>query len=161
MQGAAAHTACYPPRQMPKYLLERWAQVTQAQIPLATIRRYPNDRFFLVVPRDPPPPPPAPGAPPLATEDTHDVFELDVVAREPQNAYVVAQRPKPGADVRSRARDTALHGRVGVEMNARPRLSADYEARVRARLVVRAQPRTRPRAPSSAWTRTPSAARAS
>jgi transcription initiation factor TFIIF subunit beta len=123
--------------QIPKYMMERWSQIKEASQPLGKIRHYADPtqrthgRFFLVVPRDPPVV--APPGVTLPEEETCDCFELDFVSHDVPNQYVVAQRPKPNVDPRTRARDTALHGKVVYEMNARPFFNDTYQARVRAR----------------------------
>ncbi|EIN08219.1 hypothetical protein PUNSTDRAFT_143873 [Punctularia strigosozonata HHB-11173 SS5] len=77
---------------IPKFLLERWSRVDQANIHLATIRVYPEEvnpvtkkkpRIFLMLPPEDP-----------ENADHPDSYELDMVNDMVENQYVIAEKPK-------------------------------------------------------------------
>lgn len=108
---------------VPKYLMERWSNVREEGVHLATIRVYKvahgeRPRITLHLPPD------------RSTGAPGDEYELEMVNAAVENQIVVAEREKePG----SRARTTILTGRVKHECNLKPIFNESYRERMRAR----------------------------
>ena len=107
------------PPQIPRFLMERWANVSREDVHLATIRVFKaSSRIKLYLPENP------------ANPDEPREYELEMVQESVDNQLVVAEKEKePG----SRARTTILAGKVKHECNLRPVFTEKYRKRVRDR----------------------------
>lgn len=105
--------------QIPRFLMERWANVNREDVHLATIRVFKaSSRIKLYLPENP------------ANPEEPREYELDMVQESVDNQLVVAEKEKePG----SRARTTILAGKVKHECNLRPVFTEKYRKRIRER----------------------------
>ncbi|GBE88062.1 Transcription initiation factor IIF subunit beta [Sparassis crispa] len=119
---------------IPKFLLERWSNIDEEGIELATIRVYneaksssgKKPRIVLLLP-------------PTEENPGGDEYELDMVNDAVENQIVVAEREKePGSA--SRARTTMLTGIVQHECNLRPVFSDRYRRRLKERTIAANRP---------------------
>jgi len=122
---------------IPKYLMERWSNIDEEGIHLATIRVYHNaqsstgkkPRIVLILPPNPENP-----------SGEGDEYEMDMVNEAVENQIVIAEREKlPGTA--SRARTTILTGRVKHECSLRPMFTDRYRQRLKQRAIAANKPR--------------------
>jgi len=99
--------------------MERWLNVNQEDVHLATIRVFKaSSRIKLYLPKNP------------ANPEEPREYELDMVQESVDNQLVIAEKEKePG----SRARTSILAGKVKHECNLRPVFTEKYRKRVRDR----------------------------
>ncbi|KAF9778889.1 transcription initiation factor IIF beta subunit [Thelephora terrestris] len=104
---------------IPRFLMERWANVNREDVHLATIRVFKaSSRIKLYLPENP------------ASPDEPREYELEMVQESVDNQLVVAEKEKESG---SRARTTILAGKVKHECNLRPVFTEKYRKRVRER----------------------------
>jgi transcription initiation factor TFIIF subunit beta len=115
-------------RQVPKFLMERWAGLEEDGLELATIRIYDDKsrgahappRMFVEAPADPKDP-----------SQGKDLYELDMNNQDVENQIVIAERAKDPSQPTNRARTTIMTGKVKHECNLRPVFSERYRERVK------------------------------
>ncbi|KAF8491105.1 transcription initiation factor IIF, beta subunit-domain-containing protein [Gautieria morchelliformis] len=119
---------------IPKFLMERWSAVGADGIHLATLRRW-NERdpktgkhpMSLILP------PEQPGG-------IMEEYKLDMVQEVVENQIVIAELNKEPGNLASRAKTTAMSGRIKHEVNVRPRYNENYSNRMRARHEAASEP---------------------